>query len=243
MSGSQRAVAGVTSFVVTVEHASNEIPDAYGGLGLTPEDLASHVAWDPGARELGRRLARDLGAALFEGRWSRLVIDLNRSRRHPRWIPKRSFGLEVPGNRGLDAAEIVRRDTLHYEPFRSAALDAARAAVERGGCVHLSVHSFAPEVAGRRREADLGVLYDPRRGRESALAAAIQRGARELGARVRRNYPYRGVSDGHATALRKLFPDPLYAGLEIELNQGSALDVDALSRTIGDALAICCSRR
>jgi hypothetical protein len=36
---------------------------------------------------------------------------------------------------------------------------------------------------------------------------------------VRRNYPYRGYADGLTTWLRKRYPDPAYAGIELEINQ------------------------
>jgi hypothetical protein len=39
------------------------------------------------------------------------------------------------------------------------------------------------------------------------------------GFRIRRNNPYRGASDGLATALRKKFGMRQYAGIEIEINQ------------------------
>jgi hypothetical protein len=37
--------------------------------------------------------------------------------------------------------------------------------------------------------------------------------------RIRRNYPYRGWTDGLTTALRGRFPATRYAGIEIEVNQ------------------------
>jgi hypothetical protein len=39
------------------------------------------------------------------------------------------------------------------------------------------------------------------------------------GFRIKRNTPYRGTSDGLATALRKKFGTRHYAGIEIEINQ------------------------
>ena len=39
------------------------------------------------------------------------------------------------------------------------------------------------------------------------------------GLRVRRNAPYRGVSDGLPTALRRLYPADRYVGFEMEFNQ------------------------
>jgi hypothetical protein len=36
---------------------------------------------------------------------------------------------------------------------------------------------------------------------------------------VRRNYPYRGWSDGLTTALRRRFAERAYVGIELEVNQ------------------------
>jgi hypothetical protein len=37
--------------------------------------------------------------------------------------------------------------------------------------------------------------------------------------RLRRNYPYRGRSDGLTALLRRRHPDDAYAGIELEVNQ------------------------
>ena len=49
-----RLDAGV---LLLCDHASNALPAAYGTLGLTPEDLSTHIAYDIGAAEMTRRLA------------------------------------------------------------------------------------------------------------------------------------------------------------------------------------------
>jgi hypothetical protein len=75
------------------------------------------------------------------------------------------------------------------------------------------------------READAACLYDPRRDGETALADRwlVQLALRAPALRLRRNFPYRGRSDGLAARLRKRFPDASYAGIELEVNQGFAL--------------------
>jgi hypothetical protein len=67
----------------------------------------------------------------------------------------------------------------------------------------------------------VGLLYDPRRPAEAEFCAAWQREIKSADARltVRRNYPYRGYADGLTTYLRKRYPDPAYAGIELEVNQ------------------------
>jgi len=56
-------------WLVTCDHASNRVPDwvAGGDLGIAPEDMARHIAYDIGAAGLAAALAMgDLGViALF----------------------------------------------------------------------------------------------------------------------------------------------------------------------------------
>ena len=200
----------------TVEHASREIPSDFEGLGLGPEALESHIAWDPGALELAQALQRALGGRLLAGDWSRLLVDLNRSETNPRVAPARAFGVDVPGNVGLRREQIRERIEKYWRPFR----EEARAAVlEEISCLHLGIHTFTPVMTGAARDFDLAVLFDPRRETERHLAAEMVRRWRAEGWTARRNAPYRGVADGHTTALRREFPDSQYAGLEIEVNQ------------------------
>ena len=69
---------GSSPFVLTCDHASNFLPAEFGTLGLAAADLSRHIAWDPGALPVARRMARALDAPLIESRVSRLVIDCNR---------------------------------------------------------------------------------------------------------------------------------------------------------------------
>ncbi len=202
--------------VLTAEHASNRFPARYGTLGVR----WSHIAWDEGSKELARALGKALQAPVIEGRWSRMLIDLNRSLHHPKVIPAVSFGVRVRGNENLTADERRRRADKYYTPFR----ESVRAALEdaiarRGRCLHLGVHTFVPKLDGEVRNADIGLLYDPARRWERNVAARIAPVLADAGFRVRRNYPYRGSADGHTTALRRDLSDRRYAGIEIEVNQ------------------------
>jgi predicted N-formylglutamate amidohydrolase len=223
-------------FLVTCEHASNRLPARYGALGLEPARLSEHIAWDPGSLEIARALARRLGCPLHEGRYSRLLIDLNRNLRHPKLIAQRSFGVEIPGNQNLDAAERERRIREYWTPYRDRVLSDIRSIVERAGrCIHFGVHSFTPVVDGVERDVCVALLYDPSRGTEVEVAGKIGAPLKAGGVRVRRNYPYRGVSDGLVTACRKLFGESEYAGIEIEVSQ-KLLGSDQGVRRIAEAL-------
>jgi predicted N-formylglutamate amidohydrolase len=68
---------------------------------------------------------------------------------------------------------------------------------------------------------DLGILYDPSCRCERELAHALQQRLQaQTSMRIRCNAPYKGISDGFVTALRKRFSPQSYVGLELEVNQG-----------------------
>jgi predicted N-formylglutamate amidohydrolase len=143
-----------------------------------------------------------------------LLVDLNRSAHNPRVFSE--------WTRTLSRAD---RQTLldrYHTPHR-AAVDADVASLRAQGArvVHLAVHSFTPAMNGRVRGADVGLLYDPARAGERALVDAWTRALKERlpGMAVRRNQPYRGVSDGLTTWLRRRHGPRRYLGIEIEMNQ------------------------
>lgn len=202
-------------FLVSCEHGGRRVPPAcrpfFAGGG---EALASHRGYDPGALILARELAAALRAPLVAATVSRLVIDLNRSERHPRLYSE--FVRAAPAE--------LRREirARYYRPYRRRVATLIAGAVAAGRAVlHLSSHSFTPQWAGEARNADIGLLYDPARPAEAAFCRRWQAALAEIAPalRVRRNYPYRGTADGLCTALRRRFPAASYAGIELEINQ------------------------
>jgi predicted N-formylglutamate amidohydrolase len=227
--------------LVSCEHASNRVPARYRDLGLAPARMRAHIAWDPGAAALARMIAKRLRCPCHLGRWSRLVVDLNRSLGHEKLIASTSFGIAVPGNADLSPAEHDRRVRLYHRPYRDAATaDVERIIARSGVCVHWSMHSFTPVVDGVVRAADVGLLYDPARRRERELAHALRPLIAAHGLRVRMNYPYRGTSDGFTTQLRARLPAIRYLAFEIEANQAllrTPAAVRRLGRILTDAIA------
>lgn len=203
------------AFLVTCEHGGNRIPADYSDRFAGNEALLqSHSAYDPGALSMARGIARQLGSPLIYSTISRLLVDLNRSLGSPRLHSENIQSLPVK-----DRREIVER---YYLPIRARAEAVIDHAIARGECViHISSHSFTPELDGAVRQADTGLLYDPARIGEVALCSAWQAclRAHEPGLRVRRNYPYTGKSDGFTAFLRRRFSAPEYVGIELEINQ------------------------
>ena len=201
--------------IVTCEHGGNLIPPAWRGLFTRhTKPLLSHQGFDAGALTLARDIAQALDAKLFYSKTSRLLVDLNRSIGHPQ--------LFSAITRKLAPAAREKILTLQYRPYRKEIESHVREAIEAGKCaIHIASHSFSPELKGKVRDVDVGLLYDPSRAGEVALAGAWQaRLSHHAPAlAVRRNSPYKGTSDGLTAFLRKQFGPENYVGLELEVNQ------------------------
>jgi predicted N-formylglutamate amidohydrolase len=203
------------SFVVTCEHGGNRIPARYRYLFHRHASLlATHRGYDPGALVMARQLAAALHAPLVTSTVSRLLIDLNRSIGHPQL-----FSAAI---RSADATLRERIVEQYYLPYREQVEQLVRRSVSRGRrVIHISSHSFTPELYGKARQADVGLLYDPGRRGEVKLCdrwkETLMRMTPDL--RVRRNYPYAGKGDGLTSYLRQQFSPAAYVGIELEINQ------------------------
>jgi predicted N-formylglutamate amidohydrolase len=231
----------VDCFLITCEHGGNRIPAPCRPLFRGRRALLdSHRGYDPGALVMARELARAFTAPLVTSTISRLVIDLNRSLGHPQL-----FSAATRGAPAALRAEIVER---HYLPYRAEVERLVSHSVSRGRrVIHISSHSFTPELDGKFRSADVGLLYDPARRGEAALCARWKASLAELAPelRVRRNYPYAGKGDGLTSHLRRNFPPRAYVGIELEVNQGIVLAAGrrwtTLRRVLIDSLRSACS--
>jgi predicted N-formylglutamate amidohydrolase len=207
------------TFLITCEHGGNTIPAAYRRLFRGQRALLdSHRGYDAGALAMARALGLALGAPLVSATVSRLLVDLNRSIGHPR-----VFSAVTHAVPAAVRADIIGR---YYLPYRAEVERRVRRAVSRGRrVIHIASHSFTPELDGKRRNADVGLLYDPARRGESALCArwqaALATCAPQL--QVRRNYPYAGKGDGLTRHLRECFAEGVYIGVELEVNQAMVL--------------------
>ena len=145
-------------WLVVCDHATNRIPpDVNGGdLGLAPEDLNRHIAYDVGAAGVSEHLGEALNAPVLMSRFSRLVIDPNRGEDDPTILMRLYDGTIVPGNRHADAAERERRLERFYRPYHAAYADLAG---RRADTIILAVHSFAWRLNGYPpRPWQVGVL-------------------------------------------------------------------------------------
>jgi predicted N-formylglutamate amidohydrolase len=199
-------------WLFTCEHGGREVPPEFAALfAKAGKMLASHRGSDPGSLEVFNALAPRFADAAFSATTTRLLVDLNRSLHHRKLFSEYTRALPAE----LRAAIVAR----WWRPWREAAAATVAEWQSAGYTVrHISVHSFAPRLHGQQRNADIGLLYDPARRAERELCREWQSLLVARGWRVRLNYPYRGVADGHTTALRRRFPLD-YSGIELELNQ------------------------
>ena len=184
--------------VLVCEHASNAFPAPWDdGLGLSDDQRAAHIAWDPGALGVARGLAQALDATLIHARASRLIYDLNRPPNAPGAMPARSEVHDIPGNAELPMGERLARTRAHYIPFHAALADllAERLAAGRSP-VLITVHSFTPIYFGQPRKVEFGLIHDA----DDRLARAIA--AQDTGLVTRLNEPY-SAADGVAHMLAR----------------------------------------
>jgi len=206
------------SIVLSCEHASEHVPDEWSAaLGADRRWLGTHRAFDPGAAELAKFLARRLRAPLQTASVSRLLVDPNRDEDHA--------GVFGPSTSTLKAPARERLLAQYHRPYRTAVrarLQTALKGLPPGGrLLHLSVHSFTPRIRGITRPCELGIMYDPGRQEESRLAEQWRNdfAQRDRRLRVRRNYPYVGKSIYFQPHLRATLSDRRYLALQIEVSQ------------------------
>lgn len=199
--------------ILTCEHAGNEIPDDYSALFIdATEVLTTHRGYDPGALDLFNSLS---GMADFAQPYmiSRLLVEPNRSLGHAQLFSE--FTAHIPESQKEQILEDL------YFPYRHFVEDRIMAYVRAGEEVlHVSVHSFTPELDGEIRTADIGLLFDPNRATEAKICEELKKNIlqEDKEVKLRFNYPYLGTDDGFTTSLRKMFPQQ-YSGIELEVNQ------------------------
>ncbi|HWA18105.1 MAG TPA: N-formylglutamate amidohydrolase [Devosia sp.] len=179
--------------MIVADHASNRIPMAWGDLGLSPTDRVRHIAWDPGALAVSMRLVDLLDAPLVHPTVSRLVIDCNRDLDAPDLIPAVSELTEIPGNRGVTAADRAARIAASHAPFHTAIdrlLEVRRAG--RMETIIVCMHSFTPIYKGKQRPWPIGLIHARDERYTRALADALKADAPDLN--VGWNEPYSALN-------------------------------------------------
>ena len=200
--------------IVTCEHGGNQIPAEFQACFLGNQSiLATHRGLDIGALSAFEEMKKIADFSLYS-ETSRLLIELNRSLHHK--------NLFSEFTKNLSEQEKERIIAQYYLPYRNAVEDKIRSFASKNHTViHISVHSFTPELNGEIRNTDIGLLFDSRRKTERGFCEKWKTNFSSISKdlRVRYNYPYLGKADGFTTYLRKQFKEADYLGIELEINQ------------------------
>lgn len=200
------------SIIITCEHAGNHIPREYTHLFRQAGNiLDSHRGWDPGAFQIAEFMAEHLQCPLFSFHETRLLIEVNRSIENPELYSE--FSTSLSHEEKLHLVEDF------YLPYRKTVESEIRDANKPA--IHLSIHTFTPELNGITRKTDIGLLFDPGRILESHFCELYGRNLSTIlpSMDISFNEPYKGTDDGFTTYLRTRFFDEQYAGIEVEVNQ------------------------
>ncbi|MGH1367952.1 MAG: N-formylglutamate amidohydrolase [Maritimibacter sp.] len=190
-------------WLITCDHATNTVPGFVNGgdLGISNEDMARHIAFDPGAAGVSLALGALLDGPVVLSNFSRLVIDPNRGEDDPTLLMKLYDGTLIPANRHADEAERERRLKLCYRPYHDAV---TRMAARRSNTVYVAIHSYTPQLKGRDpRPWHIGILY----GQDERFAVPLTRRLEnEADLCVGENEPYGGHLEGDSVDRHAIKP-------------------------------------
>lgn len=216
--------------ILTCEHGGNHIPKGYDPYFRNARSaLNSHRGYDLGALDLFKVLV-PLSDYWTSSETSRLLVELNRSLHHPQLFSEYTKGLSIHQKK-----ELLEE---HYYPYRNVVESRIAETLEKGEEVlHISIHSFTPELKGEVRKTDIGLLFDPSRSGEKEFCKRFRKKMKGIQPElvVRFNYPYLGIADGFPTYLRKIFPKG-YNGIELEVNQKFVNGRNCIQNGVKDAI-------
>jgi predicted N-formylglutamate amidohydrolase len=200
--------------LLSCEHFTNAIPKEYKHLFKYNQSLLqTHSGWDIGMPETIVFLEKELAINCFKASASRLVVDLNRSIGHP--------NLFSPFTKILTKQEKSDILNQYYHPYRDKIEKLVSNKLKQDiPVLHLALHSFTPNLNGDERNADIGILYDPKSPSELLFAKSFKNEMKKssIDCKIRYNYPYLGIADSFPTYLRRKYGTQ-YAGVELEINQ------------------------
>ena len=226
-------------FVVSCEHASWTLPPGED-LDVSTATLMSQAGWDHGALDIADILGRAWDVRVHAGSHTRVWVDLNRDPDHVDVVPTICYGAVIPGNHGLSPEQRATRIATWHAPYWNAVRrDIASKLATGARVIHISSHSFSPELDPDNRRFDVGVLFDDTSPFETELAAHLMHDFAAADLRVRANLPYTGVGPALVTAMRAEFSRAHYAGIEIETSHamthtdgGTARVAEALRKSL-----------
>ena len=171
--------------LIIADHASNYVPKEKNKLGLSNSLLNKHIAFDLGVKELSLDLSNRLKCKVIQGKYSRLLIDLNRDLNDPTIIPEIVDRKIIPGNIKLSKSEVKLRIKKIYDKYHN---EIDRIIKNENVTVILSIHSFNPIFKNKKRFLEFGILSN----KDKNLSSIIIDQLRLQKLNVGDNKPYKG---------------------------------------------------
>ena len=207
--------AAPARFLFSCEHASNQLPSH---IHLTSADqgfMHTHWAWDIGAAHLVQELVRLSHSQAILAKFSRLLIDPNRSLDRPDLIVPEIEGHALSFNQSVSIEEQEHRLREYYHPYHEAFdhMVSTRCQSE-SPFVLISVHSFTPIWKRRLRTMDVGLLFNSYEDIIEKLDAGFQ----QQNFFTAQNEPYSGAN-GFMFSVYQQGKKHGIPHLELEFNQ------------------------
>ena len=171
--------------LIIADHASNYLPKENNKLGLTNAFLNQHIAFDIGIKELSLDLSNRLKCKVIQGKYSRLLIDLNRDLDDPTVVPEIVDRKIIPGNIGLSKSELRLRIKKIYNIYHH---EIDQTIKNKKVKVILSLHSFNPIFKNKRRRLEFGILSNEDKNLSSIIINQLKLQKLNVGD----NKPYNG---------------------------------------------------
>ena len=191
--------------LIIADHASNFVPKENNNLGVPNSFLKQHIAYDIGVKELSLDLSNRLKCKVIQGKYSRLLIDLNRDLDDPTIIPEIVDRKIIRGNIGLSKSEVRLRVKKMYNKYHH---EIDQTIKKEKIKVILSLHSFNPIFKNKKRLLEFGILSNE----DKNLSSIIINQLRSQQVNIGDNKPYKGnlIGDSmHRHGLRNKLPHAL----------------------------------
>ncbi|CNH98362.1 MULTISPECIES: N-formylglutamate amidohydrolase [Yersinia] len=162
-------------FILLADHAGQRIPTQLGDLGLPAGEIDRHIGWDIGSLATAQLLSQYLDATLIHQRYSRLVIDCNRTPGIASSIPEISEHTRIVRNIGVTVEEAQARRIEVFQPYHdliTQTLDRRRDSGQPS--VIISMHSFTPSFKNSDRPWQIGTLFNRNPDFALQLVALLQ---------------------------------------------------------------------
>lgn len=155
-----------SSVIITVEHAGNQWPEAESISGMPGNWQDQHYAYDRGAKDFALKLATQLNYPVVLGKYSRVLVDLNRVVGAEDIVKIANDGVDFSMNyTDEDGKRIIspdladRRIEAYYIPYHQK----VKELMQRGKAdkKHLCIHSYVEQrlTDDTASEWHLGIQY------------------------------------------------------------------------------------